>query len=115
MSTFNVGDKVLCVGRNFDGVRLPSYGKKGHITSVTKLGYRVLFEDKTQNTLFLADLVSFVEKVEPKYRTVLSNTVQGLSADVNKLIQDGWWPTGGIATVQVTRNEECYVQAMVKE
>ena len=25
MSTFNVGDKVLCVGRNFDGVRFDDF------------------------------------------------------------------------------------------
>ncbi len=115
MSKLGVGDKVVCVGCRTDGTRLPSYGKKGYIMAVTHKGYRVMFNDNTQNILFFKDIVLLNETVESKYKTVLAYTLQELSAQVNKEIRDEWWPIGGIITYKLMKDQDCFVQAMVKE
>lgn len=50
-----------------------------------------------------------------KYRVVSEESEYKLANRVNKLIDDGWWPQGGVSFVYHSAYKETWAQAMVKE
>jgi len=49
-----------------------------------------------------------------KYKILKNESVEELEKEVNKSIQEGWFPTGGLATDSLP-NVCFYMQAMIKE
>ncbi len=60
--------------------------------------------------VYESKLVNFILRKNVQYQIVKTMTWKGLVEDVNKLIQKGWIPQGGISEY----NGKCF-QAMIKK